>query len=56
MLLNLVNVLTLARNEEELRQSVKTFAEKHELESSSLTAMAHTISTCINATRVTPKW
>ena len=32
MLLNLVNVLTLARNEEELRQSVKTFAEKHELD------------------------
>ena len=60
MLLNLVNVLTLARNEEELRQSVKTFAEKHELDKFFLygfgSHVANTISTCINATRATPKW
>lgn len=32
MLLNLVNVITLARNEEELRNSVKKFAETNELD------------------------
>lgn len=32
MLLNLVNVITLAGNEEELRNSVKKFAETNELD------------------------
>ncbi|WP_455668484.1 hypothetical protein [Phocaeicola sp.] len=32
MLLNLVNVITLARNEEELRNSIKKFAETNELD------------------------
>lgn len=32
MLLNLVNVITLTRNEEELRNSIKKFAETNELD------------------------
>ncbi|WP_455665096.1 hypothetical protein [Phocaeicola sp.] len=32
MLLNLVNVITLTRNEDELRNSIKKFAETNELD------------------------
>lgn len=32
MLFELIGVITLAKNEEELRESVKTFAEKNELD------------------------
>lgn len=32
MLLNLVNVITLTRNEEELRNSIRKFAETNELD------------------------
>lgn len=32
MLLNLINVITLTRNEEELRESVRKFAETNELD------------------------
>lgn len=56
MFLEFVNLLTLTTSEGELRKSVKEFAEKHELDKFSFTASAHTISTCINATRATPKW
>ena len=52
MFLEFVNLLTLATSEEQLRRSVKDFAEKHELDRFFL----HTISTCTNAIRVTPKW
>ena len=55
LFLEFVNLLTLTTSEGELRKSVKEFAEKHELTSSSFTASAHTISTCTNATRATPK-
>lgn len=32
MLLNLINVITLVSNEDELRESIKKFAEKNELD------------------------
>ena len=51
MFLEFVNLLTLATSEEQLRRSVKDFAEKHELDKFFLTASAHTISICTNATR-----
>lgn len=56
LFLEFVNLLTLATSEEQLRRSVKDFAEKHELDRFSFTASAPTISTCTNAIRVTPKW
>ena len=67
MFLEFMNLLTLCQSEEQLRASVKDFAEKHELDkfflprntnltSSSFTASALIISTCTNATRATPKW
>ena len=60
MFLEFVNLLTLTTSEEGLRKSVKEFAEKHELDKFFLygfgSHVAHTISTCINATRATPKW
>lgn len=54
MFLEFVNLLTLATSEEQLRRSVKDFAEKHELDKFFFTASAHTISICTNATRATP--
>ena len=56
MFLEFMNLLTLAMSEEQLRASVKDFAEKNELESIFITASAHTISTCTNAIQATPKW
>lgn len=32
MLLNLINIITLARNEDELRESIRKFAETNELD------------------------
>lgn len=43
MFLEFVNLLTLATSEEQLRRSVKDFAEKHELDRFSFTASAPTI-------------
>ena len=51
MFLEFMNLLTLCQSEEQLRASVKDFAEKHELDKFFLI-----ISTCTNATRATPKW
>ena len=60
MFIEFVNLLTLTTSEEGLRKSVKEFAEKHELDKFFLYGLgshvANTISTCINATRATPKW
>ena len=56
LFLEFVNLLTLATSEEQLRRSVKDFAEKHELDRFFLYGLAPTISTCTNAIRVTPKW
>ena len=60
MFIEFVNLLTLTTSEEGLRKSVKEFAEKHELDKFFLYGFgshaANTISTCINATRATPKW
>ena len=56
MFLEFMNLLTLCQSEEQLRASVKDFAEKHELDKFSFTASALIISTCTNATRATPKW
>ena len=56
LFLEFVNLLTLTTSEGELRKSVKEFAEKHELDKFFLYGLAHTISTCTNATRATPKW
>ncbi len=56
MFLEFVNLLTLATSEEQLRRSVKDFAEKHELDRFFLYGFGSTISTCTNAIRVTPKW
>ena len=60
MFIEFVNLLTLTTSEEGLRKSVKEFAEKHELDKFFLygfgSHVATTISTCINATRATPKW
>ena len=52
MFLEFMNLLTLCQSEEQLRASVKDFAEKHELDK----FLALIISTCTNATRATPKW
>ena len=60
LFLEFVNLLTLTTSEGELRKSVKAFAEKHGLDKFFLygfgSHVANTISTCINATRATPKW
>ena len=60
MFLEFMNLLTFCQSEEQLRASVKDFAEKHELDKFFLygfgSHVANTISTCINATRATPKW
>ena len=60
MFIEFVNLLTLTTSEGELRKSVKAFAEKHGLDKFFLygfgSHVANTISTCINATRATPKW
>ena len=56
MFIEFVNLLTLTTSEEGLRRSVKEFAEKHELDKFFLYGLAHTISTCTNATQAPPKW
>ena len=56
MFLEFMNLLTFCQSEEQLRASVKDFAEKHELDKFFFTASAHTISTCTNATQAIPKW
>ena len=56
MFLEFMNLLTLCQSEEQLRASVKDFAEKHELDKFFLYGFGSHHSTCTNATRATPKW
>ena len=50
MFLEFVNLLTLATSEEQLRRSVKDFAEKHELDKFFLYGFgSHGVSTCTEA-------
>ncbi len=54
--LEFVNLLTLTTSEEQLRASVKDFAEKYELDKFFFYGYALIISTCTNAIRAIPKW